>query len=88
MLPRPAPRITSYNVCYTKLLRSDPGAVARAIRPETAIILTETPANPTLKLTDVAAVSEIASGAGVIHAVDNTFLTPYYQRPLELGAVV
>jgi cystathionine beta-lyase/cystathionine gamma-synthase len=56
------------------------------MRPTTRLVLTETPANPTLKLTDIAAVSEIARTAGVLHAVDNTFLTPYYQRPLELGA--
>ncbi len=48
--------------------------------------MTETPANPTLKLTDIAAVSEVAQEHGIPHAVDNTFLTPYYQRPLELGA--
>ncbi len=60
--------------------------VAAAIRDDTALIFTETPANPTLKLTDIAAVSEVARNAGVPHCVDNTFLTPYYQRPLELGA--
>src|SRR5690606_37947133 len=47
---------------------------------------TETPANPTLKLTDIAAISEIAQQRGILHAVDNTLLTPYFQRPLELGA--
>ncbi len=65
---------------------ADASAVAAAIRPNTRLILTETPANPTLKLTDIAAVSEIARERGIPHAVDNTFLTPYYQRPLELGA--
>ncbi|MFQ5554152.1 MAG: trans-sulfuration enzyme family protein [Acidimicrobiia bacterium] len=65
---------------------ADPDDVAAAIRPNTQLILTETPANPTLKLTDIAAVSEIAQEHGIPHAVDNTFLTPYYQRPLELGA--
>jgi cystathionine beta-lyase/cystathionine gamma-synthase len=65
---------------------SDPGNVERALRPETRLVFTETPANPTLKLTDLAAVSEIARAAGVPHAVDNTFLSPYYQRPLDLGA--
>jgi cystathionine beta-lyase/cystathionine gamma-synthase len=50
------------------------------------LILTETPANPTLKLTDIAAISDIAREHDVPHAIDNTFLTPYYQRPLELGA--
>ena len=60
--------------------------VRRALRKTTKLILTETPANPTLKLTDLAAISEIARAHGIPHAVDNTFLTPYYQRPLELGA--
>ena len=65
---------------------SDPGKIKEAIRPNTKLIFTETPANPTLKLTDIAAVSEIAKAHGIPHVVDNTFLTPYYQRPLELGA--
>jgi cystathionine beta-lyase/cystathionine gamma-synthase len=60
--------------------------VRRAVGKTTKLILTETPANPTLKLTDLAAISEIARAHGIPHAVDNTFLTPYYQRPLELGA--
>jgi cystathionine beta-lyase/cystathionine gamma-synthase len=60
--------------------------VRRTLRKTTKLILTETPANPTLKLTDLAAISEIARAQGIPHAVDNTFLTPYYQRPLELGA--
>ena len=57
-----------------------------AVRANTKLIFTETPANPTLKLTDIAAVSKIARERGIPHAVDNTFLTPYFQRPLELGA--
>ena len=65
---------------------SNPQNVKDAIRDNTKLIFTETPANPTLKLTDIAAVSEIAQAAGIPHVVDNTFLTPYYQRPLELGA--
>ena len=65
---------------------SDPQNVKDAIQENTRLIFTETPANPTLKLTDIAAVSEIAQAAGIPHVVDNTFLTPYYQRPLELGA--
>ncbi|MCP4332228.1 MAG: cystathionine gamma-synthase, partial [Gammaproteobacteria bacterium] len=50
------------------------------------LISTDTPADPTLKLTDIAAVSEVSQAAGIPHVVDNTFLTPFYQRPLELGA--
>lgn len=75
-----------FSVSFTFADTSKPESVRQALRPETRLILTETPANPTLKLTDIAAVSEIARAAGVLHAVDNTFLTPYYQRPLELGA--
>ena len=67
---------------------SDLDAVAAAIRPETVLVFTETPANPTLKLTDLAAVSEITSEHGVLHVTDNTFLTPYFQRPFELGCDV
>jgi cystathionine gamma-lyase len=67
---------------------SDPANVAAAIRENTKLVFTETPANPTLKLTDIAAVSEITSQRGIPHCVDNTFLTPYYQRPFELGAVL
>jgi len=60
-------------------------AVRSAIRPNTAMVFTETPANPTLKVTDLAAVSSICGEAGVLHVSDNTFLTPYFQRPFELG---
>jgi cystathionine beta-lyase/cystathionine gamma-synthase len=65
---------------------SDPAAVERSVQQNTRLILTETPANPTLKLTDIRAVSAIAQAHAIPHAVDNTFLTPYFQRPLELGA--
>jgi cystathionine beta-lyase/cystathionine gamma-synthase len=65
---------------------SDPDDVRRRFRDRTRVVLTETPANPTLKLTDIAKISELARERGALHAVDNTFLTPYYQRPLELGA--
>ncbi len=62
--------------------------VESAIGPNTRIVFTESPANPTLKVTDLAAVSEICQQAGVLHVTDNTFLTPYYQRPFDLGADV
>lgn len=75
-----------YGVEFSFVDTSDAANVAKAIRKNTKLILTETPANPTLKLTDLAAVSAIARQHGIPHAVDNTFLTPYYQRPLELGA--
>ena len=75
-----------FSVEFTFVDTSDPGAVRAALRDNTRLIFTETPANPTLKLTDIAAISEIAKQRSIPHAVDNTFLTPYYQRPLELGA--
>jgi len=65
---------------------ADVTAVERSLREDTRLIFTETPANPTLKLTDIAAVSELATDRDIPHAVDNTFLTPYFQRPLKLGA--
>ena len=76
---------TRFGVEFTFADTSDPEDVKKSMRDETSLILTETPANPTLKLTDIAAVSAIAKEHGVPHAIDNTFLTPYYQRPIELG---
>ncbi len=60
--------------------------VERAIRPETRLIFIETPTNPLMQITDVRAVASLAQRAGVRVAVDNTFMSPYLQRPLELGA--
>ena len=65
---------------------ASPEAVAAAITPETRLVFVETPGNPTLKLTDVAAVAAVCRTAGVPLAVDNTFLTAVLLRPLELGA--
>ena len=61
-------------------------AIERALRPNTRLVFLETPSNPTLDVTDLAAVTELARQAGVRVAVDNTFLTPLLQQPLELGA--
>lgn len=61
-------------------------ATRAALRPETKLVLAETPANPTLKVTDVRRLAAICRAAGVPLAVDNTFLTPYGQQVLELGA--
>ncbi len=77
---------TRFGVEFSFVDTADPDNVAAAIRDNTQLIFTETPANPTLKLTDIAAVSEITTTHDIPHAVDNTFLTPYYQRPLALGA--
>ena len=64
---------------------SDPGNIAAAIRPETRAIFVETPSNPILKITDLAAVAAIAREKKLISIVDNTFMTPYLQRPIEQG---
>ncbi len=63
-------------------------AIEAAIRPTTKLVWVETPTNPMLKLVDLAAVAEVCKKRGLMFAVDNTFLTPYFQRPLELGADV
>jgi cystathionine gamma-lyase len=67
---------------------SDLQAAAAAIRPGTKMIWIETPTNPLLKLVDIAAVAGAARGRGILVVVDNTFATPWIQRPLELGADV
>jgi O-succinylhomoserine sulfhydrylase len=66
----------------------DIGAWAKAVRPNTKAFFFETPANPTLDLVDIAAVSEIAHAAGALVVVDNVFATPMLQKPLKLGADV
>lgn len=60
----------------------------KAITPKTSLVFFETPANPTLEIVDIKAVSEIAHKVGAIVVVDNVFSTPLYQKPLELGADV
>ncbi len=75
-----------YGITHTYVDMSDLEAVKAAIRPETKMFFLETPTNPLMKVADIKAVSEIAKSIGALTVVDNTFLTPYFQRPLELGA--
>ncbi|WCK56466.1 PLP-dependent aspartate aminotransferase family protein [Aneurinibacillus sp. Ricciae_BoGa-3] len=63
-------------------------AVESAILPETRMVFLETPSNPQMNITDIKAVSEVAKRHGIITVVDNTFMTPYLQQPLQLGADV
>lgn len=65
---------------------SRPEEVAAAIRPETKAVYMETPSNPLLKVTDIRKLAEICRERNLLLIVDNTFLTPYWQNPLELGA--
>jgi len=60
--------------------------IEKAIRPETKMIFVETPANPTLLMTDIAAAADLAHSKGIKLVVDNTFCTPYLQQPMALGA--
>jgi cystathionine gamma-synthase len=64
----------------------DLDALEGALRPETKALLIETPTNPLMMITDLAKVCNWASGRGLLTIVDNTLLTPYFQRPIELGA--
>ncbi len=64
---------------------ADTTAIERAIRPETKLIWIETPTNPLLKLADLAGIVALAKKRGIVTVTDNTFASPYVQRPLELG---
>jgi cystathionine beta-lyase/cystathionine gamma-synthase len=66
----------------------DPEQVARAITPATRMVYCETPTNPMMFLADLAALADITTARGLLFAVDNTFATPVFQRPLALGADV
>jgi cystathionine beta-lyase/cystathionine gamma-synthase len=65
---------------------TDPNAVKGVLTPKTKLLFIETPTNPILRVTDIRVVSALAHSRGTLVAVDNTFLSPYFQNPLELGA--
>jgi len=71
---------------FTFIPTDDVDAVERAFQPATKMLFVETPTNPMMGLTDIAAVSERAHRRGITVVVDNTFMTPCFQRPLALGA--
>ena len=71
---------------FTPADLADPAALDAAWRDDTAMVWVESPTNPTLGVVDIAKVAEVARQRGAISVVDNTFATPYLQRPLELGA--
>ncbi|MDR2027581.1 MAG: PLP-dependent aspartate aminotransferase family protein [Prevotellaceae bacterium] len=78
--------IPALGIEITKVNTSDTGAVSAAIRSNTKLIYVETPCNPILRITDIAAVAAIARKAGAKLAVDSTFATPIATKPLQLGA--
>ncbi len=77
--------LPGYGIAVTQVDQRDPAAFAQAVRPNTKIIYTESPTNPTMDLTDLWATAEIAHAAGALAITDNTFASSYNQRPLELG---
>ncbi|MBM7582694.1 cystathionine gamma-synthase [Caldicoprobacter guelmensis] len=75
-----------YGIEFTYVNTSRIHEVEQAIRNTTAAIFIETPSNPMMKVTDIALTAALAKSRKILTIVDNTFLTPYFQRPLELGA--
>jgi len=80
--------LADWGVAHDVVDMTDLAAFRSAVRDETRVVWVETPTNPLLKVIDIAAAAELAHGAAAMCVVDNTFATPYLQRPLELGADV
>jgi len=78
--------MTRLGLAFSFVDTSDTAAIAAAMTPATKMVYIETPTNPVLRLTDIAAAADIAHAHGALLAVDNTFASPCLQRPLELGA--
>jgi cystathionine beta-lyase/cystathionine gamma-synthase len=78
--------LTGYGLRFTYVDPRDTNAIEDAILPETKAVILETPTNPMMRLTDLAAAGEMANRRGVLLIVDNTFATPIFQRPFEHGA--
>lgn len=75
-----------FGITFTYVDATDPIIVEKAINSKTKLIWLETPTNPLLKIGDINAISRIAKNRGILTAVDNTFMSPYSQNPLLLGA--
>jgi cystathionine gamma-lyase/cystathionine beta-lyase/cystathionine gamma-lyase/homocysteine desulfhydrase len=78
--------LANYGLEFTYVDTTDPAKVRRAMRRNTRYVYIETPTNPLMTITDIAAVAEIAHRGKAELIVDNTFMSPYFQRPIELGA--
>lgn len=78
--------LANYGVETTYVDTSNPSLVKKALRKNTRIVWIETPTNPLMVLTDIKEVAKISHAGGAELVVDNTFMSPYYQRPLQLGA--
>jgi cystathionine beta-lyase/cystathionine gamma-synthase len=75
-----------YQLTFSWVDSSNLDELAAAMTPSTRLVLIETPTNPLMEITDLAGAAEIARAGEALLAVDNTFMSPYFQRPLELGA--
>jgi len=80
--------LTRFGITVRHIDMTDPQLLAQAIGPKTRVVYFESPANPNMRLIDIAAISAIARQAGARVVVDNTYCTPYLQQPLALGADV
>jgi cystathionine beta-lyase/cystathionine gamma-synthase len=78
--------LREFGLTFEFLDTADLDRVARAVRPQTRMLYVETPTNPTMRITDLAAAARLARERGLRLVVDNTFLSPYFQQPLALGA--
>src|SRR5436853_3464139 len=78
--------LVNYGLEFTYVDTSDVAAVERAIRKKTRMVYVETPTNPLMALSDIAAIAEICHSKKVELVVDNTFMSPYFQQPIALGA--
>jgi methionine-gamma-lyase len=80
--------ITKYGIDMDYVKINDEASFQRAFKPNTKVVYIETPANPTMELIDIEAVAAVAHAHGALLVVDNTFMTPYLQKPIKLGADV
>ena len=78
--------LRKYQLDFSYVDTSDAGAIEAAFRPATKMLFLETPTNPVLRLTDITAACQIAHAHGAFVVVDNTFASPYVQRPIDFGA--
>ncbi len=78
--------LSRFNISFTTVNAEDINEIRKAVRPSTRLIYVETPSNPLFKITDIRQVAQLAKEYGITVAVDNTFMTPLGQNPLDLGA--
>jgi cystathionine beta-lyase/cystathionine gamma-synthase len=78
--------LKKFGLVFSYVDTREPQNVEQALRPNTRMVFIETPTNPVMAITDIRALSELTRRRGIRLVVDNTFMSPYFQRPLELGA--